>query len=89
MLDLLRARLRQRTDPTPMPADGAALPARFRGRPAIRATTAGSSGRSLPVIDLGRSVFAPEEFADGNQARIHHRLSNGGEEPRGAGDQDW
>jgi len=60
VLDLLRGRVRQRVDPTPMPAD-TVLPARFRGRPA-------SDGRSLPVIDLGRSVFAPEEFPDGSEA---------------------
>jgi Ni,Fe-hydrogenase III small subunit len=60
VLDLLRARVRQRVDPTPMPADTSVLPARFRGRPA-------SDGRRLPVIDLGRSVFAPEEFPDGTE----------------------
>ena len=64
MLDLLRARLRQRVEPVSMPADGSALPERFRGRPALN----GDSRRSLPVIDLGRSVFAPEELADGDQA---------------------
>jgi Ni,Fe-hydrogenase III small subunit len=62
VLDLLRARLRQHIDPTPMPADGANFPARFRGRPSIRETAGKSTGRSLPVVDLGRSVFAPEEF---------------------------
>jgi Ni,Fe-hydrogenase III small subunit len=64
VLDLLRARLRQHTDPVPIPADATALPPRFRGRPTSRATPTG--GRTLPVIDLGRSVFAPEEFAEGN-----------------------
>lgn len=64
MLDLLRARLRQRVEPVSMPADGAALPERFRGRPALN----GESGRSLPVIDLGRSVFAPEEATSGDRA---------------------
>ncbi|MGH7615822.1 MAG: NADH-quinone oxidoreductase subunit B family protein [Gemmatimonadaceae bacterium] len=63
MLDLLRARLRQRTAPIPMPPGDTALPARFRGRPA-----AASASRALPVIDLGRSVFAPEEFAERNAA---------------------
>jgi Ni,Fe-hydrogenase III small subunit len=66
VFDLLRARVHQRIDPTPIPADSAALPARFRGRPT-------SSGRSLPVIDLGRSVFAPEECPDGNEAACFTR----------------
>ena len=62
MLDLLRARLRQRVEPVSMPAERSALPGRFRGRPALNDDPA----RALPVIDLGRSVFAPEELADGN-----------------------
>jgi Ni,Fe-hydrogenase III small subunit len=65
VLDLLRARLRQRTNPIPMPASAAALAPRFRGRPVIHPAPPGS--RSLPVIDLGRSVFAPEEVAEGNR----------------------
>jgi Ni,Fe-hydrogenase III small subunit len=60
MLDLLRARLRQRVEPVSMPAEPSPLPARFRGRPALN----GEAARSLPVIDLGRSVFAPEEVTD-------------------------
>jgi Ni,Fe-hydrogenase III small subunit len=44
-----------------MPADGAALPSRFRGRPVSSEETGVTIGRSLPVLDLGRSVFAPEE----------------------------
>ncbi len=40
-----------------MPADATALPERFRGRPVV---TAGE-GRSLPVIDIGRVVFAPDD----------------------------
>jgi Ni,Fe-hydrogenase III small subunit len=60
MLDLLRARLHQRTNPTLMPANATALPERFRGRPTIRPPAV--EGRSLPVVDLGRSVFAPEEL---------------------------
>jgi Ni,Fe-hydrogenase III small subunit len=43
-----------------MPPDATALPPRFRGRPAVHASA--GDGRSLPVIDLGRSVFAPEEL---------------------------
>ena len=64
MLDLLRARLRQRVEPVSMPADGSAFPERFRGRPALN----GDATRSLPVIDLGRSVFAPEELTDGDHS---------------------
>src|ERR1041385_488196 len=64
MLDLLRARLGQRTEPVPMPPEGDALPPRFRGRPVFSRPS--SPQRSLPVIDLGRSVFAPEEL-DGDE----------------------
>jgi Ni,Fe-hydrogenase III small subunit len=68
MLDLLRARLRQRTEPVSMPADIASLPLRFRGRPSLHELPSAESSRSLPVIDLGRSVFAPEELADDDHA---------------------
>jgi Ni,Fe-hydrogenase III small subunit len=64
MLDLLRTRLRQRVDPVAMPAERSALPQRFRGRPALKS----DASRSLPVIDLGRSVFAPEEVGDDHGA---------------------
>lgn len=57
MIELLRARLRQHTQPAAMPADATTLPERFRGRPVV---TAGE-GRSLPVIDLGQVVFAPDD----------------------------
>jgi len=57
MIDLLRARLRQHTQPAPMPASATSLPERFRGRPS--GTT--GAGRSLPVIDLGQVVFAPDD----------------------------
>ena len=64
MLDLVRTRLQQRTAPVALPADSEALPLRFRGRPAPAEVGEPSAkvGRSLPVIDLGRSVFAPEEL---------------------------
>ncbi|HEV8447161.1 MAG TPA: hypothetical protein VGQ44_10085 [Gemmatimonadaceae bacterium] len=64
MLDLLRTRLRQHIEPVAMPADAAALPPRFRGRPAVRDASDAENRRSLPVIDLGRSVFAPEELSE-------------------------
>ena len=67
MLDLLRNRFRQRTDPVPMPATSASLPPRFRGRPAVLEASGADASRSLPVIDLGCSVFAPEEFAEGSR----------------------
>jgi Ni,Fe-hydrogenase III small subunit len=69
MLDLLRARLRQRTQPTTMPAEGS-LPPRFRGRPTMRVAAAEPGGRSLPVIDLGTSVFAPEELDGGHRDAV-------------------
>jgi Ni,Fe-hydrogenase III small subunit len=67
MFDLLRARFRQRTNPASLGTEDAGLPARFRGRPALLQNRSAATGRSLPVIDLGRSVFAPEEL-DGHAA---------------------
>src|SRR5690348_14607981 len=64
MLDLLRARLRQTTRPAPAGDAGAALPDRFRGRLAIDRAAA-PPDRLLPVVDLGASVFAPEEAVGG------------------------
>ena len=57
MIELLQARLRQRTQPAVMPVDAASLPERFRGRPVV----ARAEGRSLPVIDLGEVLFAPDD----------------------------
>lgn len=57
MIELLQARLRQRTTPASMPAAVTSLPERFRGRPAV----ARAEGRSLPVIDLGEVLFAPDD----------------------------
>lgn len=51
MLDLLRARLAQGVRPIAFPPADPGLPSRFRGRPAS----------SLPVLDLGACLFAPEE----------------------------
>ena len=74
MLDLLRARLRQKTTPAPVRESAAAFPERFRGRlvPAAEATDA---GRRLPVIDLGAIVFAPEEAVDGTEFTTDHRMA--------------
>lgn len=57
MIELLQARLRQRTQPAIMPVDSASLPERFRGRPVV----ARPEGRRLPVIDLGEVLFAPDD----------------------------
>lgn len=76
MFDFLRARFRQRVGPASLAPNESGLPGRFRGRPVIAqlrpdVATEGNSprskalpehrGRPLPIIDLGRSVFAPEE----------------------------
>lgn len=76
MFAFLRARWQQRVTPAALSPHDNGLPPRFRGRPVLAATPAdgegrslsapvdapsGDSGRSLPIIDLGRSVFAPEE----------------------------
>lgn len=75
MLEFIRARLRQHVAPASLDASDSGLPERFRGRPIIVASAPEAGGddaaeatpserhreRSLPVIDLGRSVFAPEE----------------------------
>lgn len=76
MFELIRARFRQRTSPASLALHESGLPPRFRGRLVIEqsqvdalaehATPSGAKqredrGRALPIIDLGRSVFAPEE----------------------------
>jgi Ni,Fe-hydrogenase III small subunit len=76
MFDFLRARFRQRVRPASLAPNESGLPQRFRGRPVVAERHADSGtedggserkpipehrGRALPVIDLGRSVFAPEE----------------------------
>ena len=73
MLDLLRARLRQTMNPVAPAERDARLPERFRGR-LVPATDA-DSARRLPVIDLGDSVFAPEEAVDGWQFTRDHRMA--------------
>lgn len=75
MFEFLRARLRQRVAPASLVPSESGLPPRFRGRPVIvqgpgalvRDEVSVSNvqserhGRRLPIVDLGRSVFAPEE----------------------------
>jgi len=84
VFDFLRARFRQRVSPASLALNESGLPQRFRGRPVIarRQADVGTEeggpqsktlpehrGRPLPVIDLGRSVFAPEETQlSGNRA---------------------
>ena len=76
MFDYLRARFGHRFAPVSLAPNDSGLPHRFRGRPVIAqpqadVTTDGGTIVSealshrrrpnLPIIDLGRSVFAPEE----------------------------
>lgn len=76
MFDYLRARFGHRSAPASLGPNDSGLPHRFRGRPVIAqpqadVATEGSTAvgealseprrRNLPIIDLGRSVFAPEE----------------------------
>ena len=76
VFDYLRARFGHRFAPASFGPNDSGLPQRFRGRPVIaqpqadvatEASTPASEALSerrhpnLPVIDLGRSVFAPEE----------------------------
>jgi Ni,Fe-hydrogenase III small subunit len=75
VFEFLRARFQQRVGPASLTLNESGLPDRFRGRPVVApphadVATEGSDprskapehrGRSLPIIDLGRSVFAPEE----------------------------
>lgn len=74
MLDLLRARLRQKTSPVALRDASAGLPERFRGRLAAP-PDAVPSGRRLPVIDLGASVFAPEEAVGGREFTRDYRMA--------------
>jgi len=76
VFDYLRARFAHRLAPASLEPSGSGLPHRFRGRlvvpqPQADVATEGSTPageaasahrrRNLPIIDLGRSVFAPEE----------------------------
>lgn len=73
MLDLLRARLRQKVNPVAPGVRDAGLPERFRGL--LAPESGAESGRRLPVIDLGASVFAPEEAVEGWQFTRDHRMA--------------
>jgi len=76
VFDFLRARFGKRFAPASLRPSDSGLPHRFRGRPVIaqpHAEVATKGGtpvseplpehrrRNLPIFDLGRSVFAPEE----------------------------
>ena len=74
MRDLFRARLGQRPNPVNMPPDDPGLPERFRGRLTFAPPPA-AGGRLLPVIDLGATVFAPEEARDGRLFSRDYRMA--------------
>ena len=76
MLKILLARLRQGRRTMPVPPPGPALPPRFRGRPTLegqrcasaappcgaeRTTALRHEPGQLPILDLGASLFCPEE----------------------------
>lgn len=74
MFDLLRARLRQTPAPVTPRDSEADLPDRFRGR-LVPASETAESSRRLPVIDLGASVFAPEEATGDRHFTRDHRMA--------------
>jgi Ni,Fe-hydrogenase III small subunit len=78
MLDFFRVRLQQGTRTSPFPAGGAEFPARFRGRPSFDPArcdgTCSGCAAGIPSavltrgpggveVDVGASLFAPEEAA--------------------------
>lgn len=73
MLDMLRARFALGAPSGRFPYGDLTLPERFRGRPVA------TSGRALPVLDLGACLFSPEEAAElealGGTFSGDHRLS--------------
>ena len=81
MFDLLRARWRQGTRTIAFPPGEAALPERFRGRPALDPERMGPA-RSIPsavltatadgqpALDTGACLFAPEEAGETPVGRI-------------------
>src|ERR1043166_550235 len=70
MLDLLRIRWSQGTPTLSFPPGDDDFPERFRGRP-IRADATGHA-----VLDLGTSLFAPEEAVGGVSFTHDYRLSS-------------
>ncbi|HLA91596.1 MAG TPA: hypothetical protein VJL28_14300 [Gemmatimonadaceae bacterium] len=84
MLDWLRTRLAQRTNPVPVRGGLTPLPERFRGMPILsdRGAEAGerpfdvpsrlvrTDARRLPVLDVGACLFSPEEIVDTPEGRI-------------------
>lgn len=73
MLDLLRARAALGVPGARFPDGDLTLPERFRGLPVA------TSGRELPVLDLGTCLFSPEEaeYLEQRGARLSgdHRLA--------------
>jgi Ni,Fe-hydrogenase III small subunit len=78
MLEFLRVRLQQGTRTSPFPAGGAEFPARFRGRPSFDPAKCDGTcpgcvagipsavltrGPAGVEVDVGASLFAPEEAA--------------------------
>jgi Ni,Fe-hydrogenase III small subunit len=72
VLEALRAWLASRGQTTTFPHAPAALPERFRGRPALHAPPGAPapSRRGLPVIDLGACLFSPEEATSSGECRV-------------------
>lgn len=76
--DSLKAWRAQRGYTMPITAMPPGFPERFRGRPMADWTAVGAPapGRQLPVLDLGASLFAPDEpgLADGPAVRWTHDI---------------
>lgn len=86
MFEFLRTRLSQGKRTVRFPVDASVLPERFRGRPVLHCLNGGvesdgclpeaptalfrNDGRSLPVLDVGECLFAPEEAIESSRCRI-------------------